>query len=54
MAVRPHPCYRCGAEIPAGEPFAAVDLLDPEGELSIMLCQDCAATLRAFLDGEPE
>ncbi|GAB3412238.1 hypothetical protein GCM10027435_04700 [Haloparvum alkalitolerans] len=50
--VRPHDCVRCGATIRPGEEFGAVDVLDPDGDLEVLLCPDCAAALRRFLDGD--
>jgi hypothetical protein len=49
---RPHDCVRCDATIDPGEEYGAVDVLDPEGDLAVLLCVDCARDLRAFLDGE--
>jgi len=49
---RPHDCARCGARIGPDAEFAAVDVLDPDGELSVLLCRDCAAALRRFVDGD--
>lgn len=49
---RPHDCVRCGSTIRPNEEFSAVDVLDPEGELQVLLCVDCGAALRGFLDGE--
>ncbi|WP_176696708.1 hypothetical protein [Haloparvum sedimenti] len=49
--VRPHDCVRCGVTIQPGEEFGAVDVLDPDGDLEVLLCPDCAAALRRFLDG---
>ncbi|WP_280537615.1 hypothetical protein [Halopenitus sp. POP-27] len=48
---RSHDCVRCGTSIDPGEEFGAVDVLDPVGELQVLLCVDCAADLRAFLSG---
>ncbi|WP_092816534.1 hypothetical protein [Halopenitus malekzadehii] len=48
---RSHDCVRCGTSIDPGEEFGAVDVLDPVGELQVLVCVDCAADLRAFLDG---
>ncbi|WP_248897913.1 hypothetical protein [Haloplanus halobius] len=46
---RPHPCYRCGTTIEPGHVYGALDLLDAEGELQVLLCRSCAAELRDFL-----
>jgi hypothetical protein len=48
---RTHPCRRCGAAINPGDVYAAVDVLDAEGRLRVLLCRSCAADLRAFVDG---
>ncbi|SDY55172.1 hypothetical protein [Halopenitus persicus] len=48
---RPHDCVRCGKTIDPGEEFGAVDVLDPAGELRVLLCVDCAEALRTFLGG---
>jgi hypothetical protein len=32
--------------------FAAVDALDADGELRVLLCADCGRALRRFVDGE--
>jgi hypothetical protein len=48
---RPHDCVRCGETIDPGEEFGAVDVLDPVGELQVLLCVDCAEALRTFLEG---
>lgn len=47
----PHDCVRCGERIDPGEEFAAVDVLDPQGELQVLLCPACGRGLRSFLDG---
>jgi len=49
---RAHDCVRCGRTIEPGDRFSAVDVLDPEGELKVLLCRGCGADLRAFLDGD--
>lgn len=49
---RPHDCRRCGATIRPGEVFTAVDALDADGELRVLLCADCGRALRRFVDGE--
>lgn len=51
---RPHDCVRCGSRIEPGEEFAAVDVLDPDGELQVLLCPPCGRDLRAFLDDGSE
>ncbi|GAB6879910.1 hypothetical protein JCM17823_21840 [Halorubrum gandharaense] len=48
---RTHDCVRCGRAITPGDEFAAVDVLDPDGELRVLLCVGCGGDLRAFLDG---
>ncbi|WP_157744197.1 hypothetical protein [Halopenitus persicus] len=48
---RSHDCIRCGTPIDPGDEFGAVDVLDPDGELQVLVCVDCAAALRAFLEG---
>jgi hypothetical protein len=45
----PHNCTRCDARIHPGEEFAAVDILDPDGEIQTLLCPACATDLREFL-----
>ena len=52
MLRRPHDCVRCGRTIAPGEEYGAVDVLDPEGDLRVLLCPACAGDLRAFLDGD--
>ena len=52
MLRRPHDCARCGATIRPGDEYAAVDALDPEGDLNVLLCVECARAFRDFLDGE--
>ena len=52
MLRRPHECVRCGRTIRPGEEYGAVDVLDPQGDLRVLLCRSCAAAHRAFLDGE--
>ena len=52
MVVRSHECPRCGDDISPGDLYSVLDLLDAEGELHVILCPDCGADLRAFLDGE--
>ncbi len=47
---QPHDCTRCDARIHPGEEFAAVDVLDPDGEIQTLLCPACATALREFLD----
>jgi hypothetical protein len=47
---RPHDCHRCGETIEPGHVYGALDLLDAEGELRVLLCRSCAAALRDFLD----
>lgn len=49
---RPHDCVRCGTTIEPDEEFAAVDVLDPAGELQVLLCPACGEDLRAFLGGD--
>lgn len=46
---RPHDCRRCGSPIEPGETFAAVDVLDADGELRALLCPDCGRALRRFV-----
>jgi hypothetical protein len=46
---RPHDCHRCGATIGPGHVYGALDLLDADGELRVLLCRSCSASLRAFL-----
>lgn len=48
---QPHDCVRCGSAISPDDEFAAVDVLDPDGELHVLLCVTCSSDLRAFLDG---
>jgi hypothetical protein len=48
---RTHHCRRCDAAIDPGDVYAAVDVLDAEGRLRVLLCPSCAAALRAFVDG---
>ena len=48
----PHDCARCGGRIRPGEEFAAVDILDPDGEIQQLLCPGCAQELREFLGGQ--
>ncbi|MFB6103036.1 MAG: hypothetical protein ABEJ73_10780 [Haloplanus sp.] len=50
--VQSHPCYRCGATIEPGHVYGALDLLDADGDLRVLLCRSCSAALRDFLDGE--
>jgi hypothetical protein len=50
---RPHACRRCGATIGPGHVYGALDLLDADGELRVLLCRSCSADLRHFLDGHP-
>jgi len=47
---RPHDCYRCGATIEPGHVYGALDLLDADGDLRVLLCRSCSAALREFLD----
>jgi hypothetical protein len=47
---RPHDCVRCGETIEPGAEYGAVDVLDPDGELQVLLCVDCSVDLRAFLN----
>jgi hypothetical protein len=47
---RPHPCYRCGETIEPGHVYGALDLLDADGDLEVLLCRRCAAALRDFLE----
>ncbi|WP_251329264.1 hypothetical protein [Haloplanus pelagicus] len=47
---RPHDCHRCGGTIEPGHVYGALDLLDADGELRVLLCRSCAADLRDFLD----
>jgi len=46
---RPHDCVRCGRTITPDDEFAAVDVLDPDGDLQVLLCTDCGDDLRGFL-----
>jgi len=46
---RPHDCFRCGATIEPGDIYGALDLLDAEGDLRVLLCRSCSADLRDFL-----
>lgn len=48
--VRPHPCHRCGDVIEPGHVYGALDLLDADGELTVLLCRPCSAALRDFLE----
>jgi hypothetical protein len=32
--------------------YGALDLLDADGEVQVLLCRSCASDLRAFLDGQ--
>jgi hypothetical protein len=48
---RTHYCRRCGAAIDPGDVYAAVDVLDAEGRLRVLLCRSCATALRTFVDG---
>jgi|APHM01.1.fsa_nt_gi hypothetical protein len=50
----PHDCARCGGRIRPGEEFAAVDILDPDGEIQQLLCPECARELRKFLEDRDE
>ncbi|ESS11265.1 MAG: hypothetical protein A07HR60_01317 [uncultured archaeon A07HR60] len=50
----PHDCARCGGRIRPGEEFAAVDVLDPDGEIQELLCPGCARELREFLGTQDE
>ena len=47
---RPHDCYRCGGTIERGHVYGALDRVDADGELRVLLCRSCSADLRAFLD----
>jgi len=47
---RPHSCYRCDGTIEPGDLYGAIDVLDPDGELQVLLCRRCAAALRDFLE----
>jgi len=47
---QPHDCHRCGETIAPGDVYGALDLLDADGELQVMLCRSCSAALRDFLD----
>ncbi|MFC4357625.1 hypothetical protein ACFO0N_06635 [Halobium salinum] len=49
---RPHDCRRCGCRIEPDDTFAAVDVLDADGELRALLCPDCGRALREFVDGD--
>ncbi|WP_152039744.1 hypothetical protein [Salinigranum salinum] len=51
MVRRTHHCRRCDAAIDPGDVYAAVDVLDAEGRLRVLLCRSCATELRAFVDG---
>ena len=46
-----HPCVRCGATIEPGDVFSAVDVLDGDGDLRALLCEECGDGLRAYVDG---
>lgn len=46
-----HPCVRCGVTIEPGDVFSAVDVLDGDGDLRALLCEDCGDGLRAYVDG---
>jgi hypothetical protein len=48
---RTHHCRRCDAAIEPGDVYAAVDVLDAEGRLRVLLCRSCATALRAFVGG---
>ncbi|MFC6989857.1 hypothetical protein ACFQJD_16215 [Haloplanus sp. GCM10025708] len=52
MVVRTHPCVRCGDDVDPGHVYSAVDVLDAEGELHVILCRECGSELREFLAGE--
>jgi RNase P subunit RPR2 len=52
--MRPHDCKRCGTTLdpPPDSTYAVVDVLDAEGDLSVLLCRECGEELRRFLAGE--
>jgi hypothetical protein len=52
--MRPHECARCGDRLdpPPDSTYAVVDVLDADGDLSVLLCRECGGELRAFLAGE--
>ncbi|WP_164974633.1 hypothetical protein [Halegenticoccus tardaugens] len=51
--MRSHACRRCGARFhPARDVYAAVDVMDAQGDLKVLLCRDCARALRGFLGAE--
>jgi hypothetical protein len=54
MLRRTHQCDRCGTAIEPGDVYAAIDGVDPDGELRVLLCRSCGRRLRAFLDGDTE
>ena len=46
-----HDCVRCGETIDPGDVFSAVDVLDGDGDLNILLCEVCGPGLRSYIDG---
>ena len=52
MLRRTHQCDRCGAAIEPGDVYAAIDGVDADGELRVLLCRRCSRAFRAFLDGD--
>ncbi|WP_158237351.1 hypothetical protein [Halegenticoccus soli] len=51
--MRSHACYRCGSRVhPARDAYAAVDVLDADGELKVLLCRECGRELRSFLNAD--
>jgi hypothetical protein len=46
---RTHQCDRCGVAIEPGDLYAAIDGVDADGELRVLLCRSCGEAFRAFL-----
>jgi ribosomal protein L24E len=49
---RTHQCDRCEAAIEPGDVYGAIDGVDADGSVRVLLCRRCSKAFRRFLDGD--